>query len=219
MNRKLPANAKPLLILAIALFLSSCKSNSQSVVFSDECAIPCWRGITPGETHFQDAVNAVKKFPDYESKRSGISDKWNIFSNFIGFYLKTGEDIRVYAIDDVVAVISFSNTRGITFKNFAEEFGDPKYVARSTAMGRGPLWSESPHVWLTAISPEKGVAYNYDTAGNLRLTHNRIVVFIDFFDVNLYEKLLNDYFFMGEEQVELYDWKGYGNIDELYPVK
>jgi len=211
------SNAKLLIVLAIALLLSSCKSNSKTVVFSDQCAIPCWRGINPGETHFQDAVNTVKKFPDYDSKYAGISGKWNIFSGFIDFDLKTGENIRVYAIDDVVALIAFYNPQGITFKNFAEEIGDPKYAARSTAMGRGPLWSEGPHVWLTAIYPQKGVVFNYDTTVNLQLTPNRTAVFINFFDINQYEKLLNDYFF--EERFELYDWKGYGNINELYPAK
>ena len=101
--------------LTCLFMLSSCQP-VQSAAFSDQCAAPCWRNIKPGETHFQDAIALIKKFPDIDTKDVGISGPWNIFSDFIAFNLTNGDDIRVYAIDNIVALITFHNPTGITFE-------------------------------------------------------------------------------------------------------
>jgi hypothetical protein len=228
MNRKFPANTKLLLIIAIALILSSCKSNSKTVVFFGQCVFPCWRGIDPGETHFQDALNMIKKFPDYDSKRTSVSDAWNIFSNFIDFELKTGENIRVYAIDDVVVLITFYNPRGITFEDCINNFGSPMYAAQYAKLGAGPIYlpmSEGKHVWFAALNPQQGVVFSYDTYGNFELKPKATISEISFFDTRLYEKLFENAFIIRFDpannfmQEKLYVWKDYGNINELYPEK
>ena len=75
-----------------------------------------------------------------------------------------------------------------------------------------------------ALAPTKGVKFEfYSKAGELE--PETVIDNIMFFNPVHYEKLLDaGMFSMGEFNASdtkkiMYPWKGYGNIDELYPLR
>jgi len=226
----LPMKYRIVILLLVGL-LTACRS-TQSPVFSDQCAAPCWRQIEPGKTDSSGALSTIKSFSDIDLRRISISGPWNIFSGFIHFELTSGETIRIYMIDGFVVLIDFYNPKGITFGDCVDEFGFPEYVAQSSTLGPGlPILpaSDAEHIWLNALSPSKGIVYSYDMynvwfGSNFNLAQNTIISSIRFFDPKQYEKLLENGFLIsndtgGLSPGNLYQWNGYGNINELYPEK
>jgi hypothetical protein len=205
--------------------LSACQTTSSSAVFSDQCDAPCWRGIEPGETKFQDAVNLVKKFSDLDSEDIGISGPWNIFSDFIDFNLTNGENIRIYAIDDVVTLIDFYTPIGVTFQECIKVFGDPAYVVQYPKLGAGSSFfpSDARHIWFSAIDPKKGIVLTYDTENSFDLKESTTISNMSYFDIELFDNLYKNNLLINFDplkeipQSQLHAWKGYGDIRTLYP--
>lgn len=227
MARKLLDTGR-LIVPVILLLLSACQS-SPSPVLSKECAPPCWRGIQPGRTPFQDAVDKVKKFQDYDPKGAGIGKSWKILDSYVGFKLEGGENILIGAINDVVELIIFGNPKGITFQKSVEELGTPEYVGRSLMLGQGlPILpaSDAMHTYLFIVSPSQGVVYGADmynpwTGLDTNLAPNAAIIDLRFFDNRIFDKLLSSGLLVYSNErfsrEELYPWKGYGDIRELYP--
>jgi hypothetical protein len=205
--------------------ISACQS-SQSMVFSNHCSAPCWRDINPGKTSFSDASELIKKFPDIDISSLSVGSS----NSFIGFYLNSGEHVRVYLLDDVVALITFYNPARITFENCIKELGVPEYAVQWSILGSGlPIIpaSDAKHTWFAAMNPKKGVFFSYDTyqifGKDNNLTPDTNVSEISFFDPIRYLKLFDAglllrYPLDNISQDQLYSWNGYGNIDELYPL-
>ena len=217
-------------VLAGLLLLSACQS-AHSSVFSDECGPPCWRGIRPGSTHMQEALDVAGRFPDLgESGIETTRGSWYIFSRYMEFKLRSGETVDIYMIDDVVALIIFFKPKGIaTLGSCAAAFGSPDYAAESTVLGPGLPFlpaSDRYHTWFYGIYPSRGIVFGYDSSSawfgeDLSLHSNTIISDIRFFDVKEYNELLRGGFLIyaehGFSQDKLHPWKGYGDIHKLYP--
>lgn len=218
-------------ILFVALLFVVYSLNSKPIgLLSNGCKIPCWRQITPGKTHITEALNTIKKFSDVELGTIDTNKgAWNIYSDIVYFNLSSSEKVEIYLVDDVVAVISFSNPNGlIRLDECIKQFGDPEYATRTSLLSRDVpfFWGETYHSWFFAITPLKGVLYGYDTYGfwskkRGSIIPDAMVTDISFFDTKLYEKLLNsDTLIPNIEDLSkrnLYLWKGYGDIKKLYP--
>lgn len=196
-------------------------------IWQSDCAAPCWRQINPGKTNFTSAVAIVEKFPDLRYQDSvEILNEWNIFSKRIFFTLKSGETIRIYFIDDVVAKISLTNKRGLSsFSDCIKIFNYPENVSRSSLLGPGSFFlpaSSAIHEWFFAIYPNRGIGYGFDMyKAGTRLKESTSVTDLYFFDINMYQLLLSKGFLVYSDsdyrESSLQPWKGYGDINELYP--
>ncbi len=221
-------------VLPTFIFLLSACQFDNSAVFSDECTPPCWRQIEPGETRTTEVKKKVEGFTDVVKESIIVVDKpWYIFSGYIDFSLTTGEEVKVYLLDGVVAMIDFTNQEGIaSFEKCIEKFGSPKYALQSKVIGPGLLilpTSNTYHTWFYVLDPQRGIVFGYDTfsvfGDDLKIAPDTLVSVITFFDVNHLEDLIKtDGLIVGDNednlaQEKLSPWVGYGNIDELYPVK
>jgi hypothetical protein len=214
------------LFILTTMFLEGCQPK-KSAVFTNNCVAPCWRQITPGQTNRDSAVNIVDQFGDIDKVGvTKLQDGWNIFSYILSFGLISGEKVEIYVIDDIVARISFSKSDGIaSFSECIDAFGDPEYIARSSILGAGPFFlpaSSAYHSWMFALSPKKGIVFGYDSySTNPDLGQKTEISDIQFFDVQKYDQLLENGFLVysenGFSKNKLQTWKGYGNINELYP--
>ena len=188
-----------LIILVSLTILVSCHTR-QSAVFSGQCNAPCWRQLQPGKTSMQDAMKLIQGFRDVDSKTIGTAGMpYFIFSDFIKFNLSSGESVKVYIFNDEVALISFTIPGGlITFGKCVEKFGFPDYAMQIPVMGPGlPILpaSDATHIWFYAISPSRGVVYDYDiynmwTDTTFNLTPETTIAELDFFDPQKYDELL-----------------------------
>ena len=225
MTKKVIVVSRMILLLINIFALSSCLS-IRPAVFSEQCAAPCWRNIKPGETHFQDAVDLIKKFPDLDFKNMAIGYPGNIFSDGIVFRLINGDEIRIYAIDSIVALIDYYSVKGITFQECIKVFGEPEFAVQYSKLGPGGLPfapSSSQHIWFTALSTSRGTALTYETENSFDLNTGTEISIFSYFDIELFDELYKSNILISFDPLEevpqdkLHAWKGYGDIRELYP--
>ncbi len=218
-----------LIFLLFLIIFSRCQPKTP-IIFSEQCSAPCWRNLEPGKTNSAEALKAIKGYSDIKLDNISISGPWNIFSNFIDFNLVTDEKVQVYMIDDVVSLIMVSNLKGINFRNCIAKLGDPKYAAISSSLGPGlPIIpaSDANHIWFSAIYPSTGIVLSHDTYNvwlgeNLKLAKTTFISQASIYDPKKFTLLLQKGFLIpsdsnGNSQNNLVAWKGYGDINLLYP--
>lgn len=225
--------SEKIIIPLIFLFMSSaCSSHPGSTLTDNLCEAPCWRGIEPGKTSSSDALSVVRSFADTNQNSISISDPWNIFSGLVYFQLKPGKVVRIFSINDTVALITFESIEGeVTFNDFISAIGTPTYVYHTMVLGPGfPLLpaSDADHPWLYAIYPSRGVSfgsdmYNVWLGPTYSFRESSKITEIQYFDPEEYDLLLEKGFVVsissGFSPSDLYSWKGYGNLNELYPLQ
>ncbi|MBP6178444.1 MAG: hypothetical protein KA473_09110 [Anaerolineales bacterium] len=213
------------LVLMSLFAVSSCQS-IRPAVFSEQCSAPCWRNIKPGETQFQDAVDLIKRFPDLNPKDIGIGHPGNIFSDGVVFRLTNGDEIRIYAVDNIVALIDYYSPNGVAIEECIKVFGEPEFAVQYSKLSSGGLPvvpSSSQYIWFTAINPSQGTAITYETANSFDLDAGTKISIFSYFDVGSFDELyksnvLISFDPLGEvPQDKLHVWKGYGDIRILYP--
>lgn len=215
-----------IIVFAIQLLT---KQKREETVFSTDCNAPCWRYIIPGKTTIQEAYNLVSNFPDKESSHIEYSPALqSIIDSYISFNLSNGIKVEMYAVNDIVILIAFYDDNGITtFGKCISEFGPPEIAGQSYywSYGLPILPTQAKHILFVALSPQKGIAYTYDTYTYLGTKQNvspeSIISEIDYFDSKYYDDLLQDgrlvFSEAGHKKNVLYPWIGFGNIFELYP--
>jgi hypothetical protein len=218
-----------IVFLFIAVTLTACQA-TDSEVFSDQCSAPCWRNIEPGRTQKEEALAIIEEFNDVKDDEINIGGTLELFTSSIHFDLQNEITVRVYFINDIVALIRFEKSNGIsTFEKCLDEFGVPQKAARTYLYGSGsPIGATTAiHPWFFALYPDEGVVIGYDTfqflgAASSILPKSKVSV-INFFDIPFYEELLERgflvYIDLSEEisTNDLNNWQGYGIFDELYP--
>lgn len=223
--------AKFVLILVLSLLLTSCESEI-SKILSNPCQAPCWRNIEPGKTTLKESETIIRGFTDIKGSDIGYGGENGIFNGSTLFELNNGITIRVSYINDIVALIRFMKPKGITtFEKCVHEFGVPKYIGKSFRYGPGlPIGATSDiHPWVFVIVPENGVVFSYDSykffSDDQILSSSTKISTITFYDVNLFSQLLENGEIIrtdGAERLsedDLYEWNGYGDIEELYPKR
>lgn len=201
--------------------------NGSSFILSNTCSPPCWFGITPGITQKDELIevsksNLVENIKTIEDDKDG----WNIFDYILHLNLLSGDEVEIYTIDGVVTRISIDNQKGISSISYMIDlFGEPKYVARSTVLGPGSLLfapSSAYHDWFFIIYPEKGVVFGLDTYyEGKEINPKTKITSLQYFDPKKFDLLLGKGFLVfsteGYSEERFGIWKGYGDIDVLYP--
>jgi len=222
---------KLLIILIFSLLLSSCETKVSKISF-DQCQAPCWRNIVPGETSQKEAEALVHEFTDIKGRDMVFGGENGIFNGITSFTLRNGISIEIYYLNGIVAKIIFYKSSGISsFEKCVTEFGTPEFIGQSFRYGPGlPIGATSAiHPWVFAILANKGIVFGYDAyqyfSDEVVLSPRKQIILITYYDVNLFRLLLEYGEIVitdGAERLsedDLYEWNGYGNIEELYPQK
>ncbi len=126
-----------LLGILLALGLSACANapvlrddkflKDRSLVTGDPCEAPCWRGITPGETTWRDALTIVEDSTDFMNLERITPD--NTEARLVDFSAKDGlRCCRVYSVDgQKVSSILTLLAPQMTFGEVVARYGEPQY--------------------------------------------------------------------------------------------
>ena len=212
-------------ILLILLFITACKSANREISILDEssCSPPCWNSIIPGETSHSEVLQIVKNLNEIDSENVVDTNiPWKIFNKQIWFYLyknssqvKVQTDGAVYFLDDKVVALFLQRNIGRTFSEMIEIAGEPEAIISMSFAGV---------TVIRAIDSSKGIVFESYVDSDQLHPETRIDN-VMFFDTTHYEELLDaEMFSMGsydakETKKIMYPWKGYGNIEELYPPR
>ncbi|MBN2258030.1 MAG: hypothetical protein JW704_09420 [Anaerolineaceae bacterium] len=202
----------------------------QSVVSTAKCTAPCWEGISPGYTSYEDSLLILQNLENVDNSSVIPSGPWSIFTNGISFQLYSGETAGISIIDDTVIMVSFRKPGGIlSISECIQRFGTPSFIKQSHVLGPGfplVLGSDAEHPWLYAVYPSEGISLGYDmyrvwTGPNYSLEPDTQINEIQYFDPKQYDLLLENGMIINSlsdiRQSDLYPWKGYGNVNDLYP--
>lgn len=217
---------KKLFSLLFLCFVVSCSLTRPriSILDDSQCQLPCWKGITPGETSHSEALRIVNGLDAIDSENIiDTNQPWKIFDQRIWFYLyknssltKVQTDGSIYFVDEKVVALLLQRNIGRTFGEMVEKLGNPEAIISKPFVGGGTV--------VMAVIPSKGVEYEfYARSDELQADTNIDNVML--FDVNYYEDLLESGMFsLGEYNANetrkiMYPWKGYGSIEKLYPPK
>lgn len=99
-----------------------------SVITDEPCAAPCWRGITPGETKWNDALailEADDTLTDLEIRSNAdtgqIGAAWSAVNG--------DKCCQMFTQDgEAVSLIVLSTTPDIKFGQIVEKYGEPEYI-------------------------------------------------------------------------------------------
>lgn len=223
---------KKLLIL-ILLIVSSCTAipNGLSFLRDSNCQLPCWNDIYAGKTTKQDFLGVLDKLSIVDKNSIvEITQNRDIFNEFIYFSLYPEYvvnqhhliDVRSSFVGDKIAHIYFSGKLNITFNDILTSVGEPENII----VQKNPLGG----IWITVIYPAKGISFGYasrdkDSSTEKKLASTIEIEWLVLFDPEYYQQIMDARLFSmgwyGREDTEkiMYPWKGYGNIEELYPPR
>lgn len=125
-------------ILTLALLLAACAPppqlrdetliNDTSLISGEPCEAPCWRGITPGETLWRDALTVLEDDPEFE----GVETREDENSDAIGAIWKAKggpECCQMVAEDGQTVNLIFLRMRpNVTLGEVIEAHGEPAYA-------------------------------------------------------------------------------------------
>jgi protein-disulfide isomerase len=108
-----------------------------NLIHDEPCAAPCWRGITPGETTWEEAAQIVQQSKDLsdiqeQSATDGSSAKVMFWRSMEGIDCCNMLSQDGETVDELLLITSSSTTIG----EVIEKRGDPVYaITRATAQG------------------------------------------------------------------------------------
>jgi hypothetical protein len=125
-------------IVALALLLAACAPppalrddtlvDDTSLVTGDPCTAPCWRGITPGETLWRDALTIIEddtQFENIQTREDEASDAIGAIWNVAG----GPECCQMVAEDGTTVNLIFVRPRpNMTVGQLIEAHGEPVYA-------------------------------------------------------------------------------------------
>lgn len=129
-------------VFALALLLAACAPppelrddtlvDDTSLVTGDPCTAPCWRGITPGETLWRDALTIVEDDPQFEN----IQSREDEASNAIGaiWNVQGGPECCQMVAEDgqTINLIFIRPKPNMSLRQVIEAHGEPTYAVGTT---------------------------------------------------------------------------------------
>ncbi len=103
--------------------------HNPSLVTGDPCAVPCWNGITPGETSFQDAWTILEDSPDLTNVSSEDVEDPN--ARVLSWQEGDGQPCCWLLSEDgeTVTMMSLATAPDVSIGDFVEVHGEPSYVS------------------------------------------------------------------------------------------
>ncbi len=217
-----PTQESPLYITGTLSTMPAPPSASAFEIFFGDasCSWPCWQGITPGVTKSSDALRLLQVSPvvskstvQSEEPRPGIGDArwyWEIGYNQYDGYMEWQ--------DGIVRVIMLADYSKISIEETISRFGPPERVAVTDC---SPI-VEAPQQWCASLYYVKeGFEINLkwempEYADDIQLSPSDPIRGVYLFEPSTIEDWLSYWGFYDLQDIDLRDWKGYGNLLELY---
>jgi hypothetical protein len=196
-------------------------SASASEIFfgNSSCSWPCWQGITPGVTKSSDALQLLQASPAVskstirsEERKPGFGTArwyWGIGSNLFGCDLEWR--------DGIVSRINLTAFSKFSIGEIMDRFGSPEKVSVIDC----EMTPEQPREWCADFYYVKRgfeIRLKWDMsehADDVRLSPSDPIRSVYLLGPSGIEDLLS-YLGGGRNPVDIRDWKGYGNLLELY---
>jgi len=211
---------------------AACGKISDPVLSNLLCEPPCWKNLQPGETTKEEAVSILENLPEADQATITLrGEPWNIFEDTIYFHFNKSEiQGRANISSGKVVFIQIygdsNRNLDITFGEAVKKLGEPEFVTNIPVSGGVPLAPTTSYI-ITAIHPERGFGFDYDTRYLPKSTKTELspenklrVVF--FFDPDFFDQLLEAGYFSGGNKASdsskfMRPWDGYGILREKYP--
>jgi hypothetical protein len=207
------------------LLLTACVSDSGQSLLKTDCDLPCWNGVTPGQTNKDEFLNILQKLPSV-NKKSIIErgPSLGTFDSSIYFDIYSGISLwpTMHALGsfqgNTLSVLEFyDGNPGLNFGEIIKATVNPEWVITVGSITGKPL--------IRVINATKGIAFG-NTMGNLKeITPETPIDLVILFDPTQFDALLDSGMFSDGNYSEarlrgiMYSWDGYGVLDEKYPVK
>jgi hypothetical protein len=134
-----------ILVCVVALMFTACAPTPElrnddflhdtSYIDSDPCGPPCWRGITPGETNWNDALTIVEDDPTLDNLETRSSDE----SDIVGaIWSEEGGEgcCQMYTEDGrTVDILILQTAPEATLGQAIEALGEPEYAVAEALSG------------------------------------------------------------------------------------
>lgn len=171
---------------------------------SRTCAPPCWEGITPGQTSFQEAMEILTNMPSARSTTpTGTGVQWEgKGQSYYGNAALENESSRILYL-----FIRFNLKQNISLEEALSVFGDPLYVhPDACAHGRCEVYVIYPESGLALMTTS--ISTHDDT---VMIDRSSEVQGIKFFipGIDNYLKLVPSLGY------EVRKWEGYGTYPEV----
>lgn len=209
-----------IIIILLGLICASCVTPSQ-LILDSPCKLPCWHGIQPGITTFEEALQVIKTLPTINqdsvyieeiSQENGQFDKFVYFTIYKNWpsqaYRNSG---NLWLKNNIVIELILLGESGINLSMMINEFGSLNYVHVDMNEG-GP--------YVKIFYPSLGMIFGFRSRSiEQEIRPESQITTIICVDEADYEMLLTSgYFNIGGYSSNLifYKWDGYGIIKELY---
>ncbi|GAB4518759.1 MAG: hypothetical protein OHK0046_26800 [Anaerolineae bacterium] len=152
-----------------------------SVITGDPCAAPCWRGITPGETAWEDAVISIQDDPELNNFEQRADEETEARGAAWG---REGGDrcCQMFSQDgETVSFIILQTTPARTLGEAVEVHGEPDYLIGEPFTDTQALFSlfytDVPMILYVFVAGESGaisetseiVGFAYATPEDMQL--------------------------------------------------
>jgi hypothetical protein len=217
-----------LLFLVLTFYGCNLKKN-YSFSFDLDCKPPCWQRIKPGVTTEQEALLILKSLSNIDQNRiTKHGEQWLIFDDIIYFHsIPENWNGYAYILNHNVVLIDFTGNLLMTFEDAININGDPKFVI-NIPIYSGPPGVPTESYLITAIYPDLGVSYTYNTSElpkrkTSELMSDTPISMIAYFDPDKYDEFLEaklfSMSFLGRKDTLKYlrPWTGFGSIEDKYP--
>lgn len=200
-------------LLLVALLLAACSPPPQllndnllqdtSLITGEPCEAPCWRGITPGETSWNDAQTIIEDDPQLANfELADIPEEET--ARAATFTTADGQQCcQMYSEDgDVVSNIFVLLAPQFTIGDVIEQYGEPTYMQGEDVTEDQTfialLYEAIPLIVYVhgAGTAEGGLDADNQVIGAVYLTPNDVEAVI--------------------EATDLYEWSGYGMLSDLF---
>jgi len=185
----------PLIILLF--LLEACQKDGEKIILENPCLPPCWRNITPGKTEQEELVKILESMPDINKKTVHVLGSWNNFDSVVEATLISKPIINFYIQDGKVVLIFISGKLGLTYFEAMEHFGDPDVITAARTLGPSRiLIGDSPLLYISAMIPEIGIGFGFDTRDILMKSDEEIkpdskITEFYYYDPEYFETLLD----------------------------
>jgi hypothetical protein len=196
-----------LLVILLLLVIAACMPapvlrddtllHDTSLISGEPCAAPCFRGITPGETSWRDAVTIIEDDPDFTNVQTQTADDG---SKRVQIAWQEGEGgsvcCQIMSEDGETVRLAFLRTApDMTLGEVIEAHGEPVYIA-------GQEFTEDQAI-MSLVYPETPMVVYAFVAGpeTGELTASSEIIGALYFVPEDMELLLST--------TELHSWEGY----------
>ncbi len=172
-----------------------------SLIDEEACEAPCWQGIIPGETTFEEAVAIVEALDGVEEVEVQEIDAGSFIALFGGEVLCC----QIFSEDgESVSTVVLNSAPVVSIGEVIARYGEPDYSDAASVSPRQTVHN----LWFVDYAM---VVFVFTPGEDAALSEESEVVGAVYVESDLYTEIFNDNLSFGV----LYEWTGYVSLAEL----